>query len=274
MTERIDPKSYWEERLTQNFNVRGVGDIGLPETYNNFLYRIRGHVFRRAVKVSGIKSGSANVVDVGSGTGFYIKQWLDVGVSQLTGLDLTHVAVDRLRAHFSNIEFREIDIGENDVSLAKGAFDCVSSFDVLFHIVEDLRFQSALKNIASVLKPDGVFLYSDNLIQTAFNVTHQVGRTEQSILEALAAAGFVVEHRIPMFVLMNDPVRSRSRVHRKFFSTVYRLACRSATAGAIVGALLYFPELLLTRFSDIRPSTEVLICRKAAAPAATAARKP
>ena len=46
MDTSFDPQAYWEERLTDNFNLKGVGDVRLPEIYNQFLYKVRGHVFR------------------------------------------------------------------------------------------------------------------------------------------------------------------------------------------------------------------------------------
>lgn len=262
MSADIDPKQYWENRLAENFNDRGVGDIGLPESYNRFLYRVRRRVFRRAVKLAGIKAEQAKVLDVGSGTGFYIGNWLGVGVLDLSGSDITQVAVDQLSQKYTTVPFRQVDIGETAVPWPTATFDCISSFDVLFHIVDDNRFTIAIQNIASLLKPKGVFLYSDNLVREAFNVRHQVGRTEAMILQALNAAGLTVEHRIPMFVLMNDPVRSRSRLLRKVFSLTYRIASKSSRMGLLVGSILYPLELLLTKLLRDGPSTEVLVCRR------------
>jgi 16S rRNA G527 N7-methylase RsmG len=71
----FQPKSYWENRIQINFNLKGVGDIGLPETYNHRLYDIRRYTFRRALKSISLDAAKARVLDVGSGTGFYIQQW-------------------------------------------------------------------------------------------------------------------------------------------------------------------------------------------------------
>lgn len=262
MSADLDPKQYWEDRLATNFNDRGVGDIGLPESYNRFLYSVRRRVFRRAVRLAGIKAELANVLDVGSGTGFYIGNWQDFAVRNLSGSDITLVAVEQLSQKYTNVRFRQVDIGDTEVPWPSESFDCVSSFDVLFHIVEDNRFATAIHNIASVLKPKGVFLYSDNLVGEAFNVRHQVGRTEATILQTLNSAGLTVEHRIPMFVLMNDPVRSRSRILRKAFSLTYRFASKSSLMGMLVGSILYPVELLLTKMLRDGPSTEVLVCRR------------
>lgn len=262
MNQSIDTKSYWESRLAENFNDRGVGDIGLPETYNRFLYRVRHHVFTRAVKLARLDVAGSKVIDFGSGTGFYIQNWLQAGCKQLSGSDLTEVAVGNLSSKYPGVGFQQIDIGAETIPVESESFDAVSCFDVLFHVVDDVCYDRAIRNISGSLKAGGVFLYSDNLMLQAFDVTHQVGRTETTIIDKLKEHGFEIEARIPMFVLMNDPVRTRSRILRKTFSMIYRLACRSSMMGRIVGGMAYVPELVLTKMLRKGPSTEVLVCRK------------
>ena len=262
MNQPIDTKSYWESRLAANFNDRGVGDIGLPETYNRFLYRVRHHVFRRALKLAKLDVAGSKVIDFGSGTGFYIRNWLQAGCKQLSGSDLTEVAVGNLSSKYPGVGFQQINIGAETIPVEPESFDAVSCFDVLFHVVDDVCYDKAIRNISASLKPGGVFLYSDNLMLQAFDVTHQVGRTETTIIDKLKEHGLEIEARIPMFVLMNDPIRTKSRILRKAFSMTYRLACRSSMMGRFVGVLAYLPELALTKMLKKGPSTEVLVCRK------------
>jgi hypothetical protein len=33
-----EPKLYWERRLSQHFDLKGVGNIGFSTTYNGWLY--------------------------------------------------------------------------------------------------------------------------------------------------------------------------------------------------------------------------------------------
>ncbi len=42
-------REYWDERLRENWNLRGVGLLTLSHSYNRRLYRVRGRVFRRAI---------------------------------------------------------------------------------------------------------------------------------------------------------------------------------------------------------------------------------
>jgi SAM-dependent methyltransferase len=72
------------------------------------MYRIRREVFLREADALGLDPRTARVLDVGSGTGFYIRRWLELGVGSITGCDLTESAVDRLRSrdavhHFARL---------------------------------------------------------------------------------------------------------------------------------------------------------------------------
>jgi len=58
-------------------------------------YLIRIQVFQRIVLTLYLDSISWNVLDIASGTGFYIDRWKQLGVKELTGIDLTSAALSR-----------------------------------------------------------------------------------------------------------------------------------------------------------------------------------
>jgi 2-polyprenyl-3-methyl-5-hydroxy-6-metoxy-1,4-benzoquinol methylase len=257
------PDAYWEERLRAHGDERGVGDIGLTRAYNSYLYKVRRRVFRRIVRQLPLAPGSTRVLDIGSGTGVYIEEWRRWGAKEVTGADITQIVVDRLSAAFPANRFLKIDIGSADMSaLQSERFEVVSAFDVLFHIVDDARYQQAIQNAASLVMPGGWFLYSDNLVRQGTRMSHFVSRKEGSILETLKRNGFEVRKRIPMFVLMNDPVRSASPLLQRWFGIVYRGASRGELSGELIGRALYPLELAATRLVKNGPSTEVLLCRR------------
>ena len=256
------PGDYWEERLRSSFDERGVGDISLPRSYNKYLYGVRRRVFGRAVKRISVDLATARVLDVGAGTGFYVREWLSRRVGDLTGLDISPTAIARLKATFPEVTFVNADIAELSAPEAVGRFDIVSAFDVLFHIVDDVRYKTALANIAAILRQGGWFLYSDNLVPTEARIEHQVSRSEREILLALERSGFEVVSRIPMFVLMNDPVRASNPLAQRWFSRVTAASRKSERWGEIIGGLLYPLEIAATRLVAHGPSTEVLLCRR------------
>jgi SAM-dependent methyltransferase len=95
----FDPLAFWEERL-QHFDLSAVGYAGLALRYNRWLYRVRSFVFRRTLRRASLNVDSAKVLDVGSGTGFYINEWLRAGANDVIGSDLTGVATGGLEKRF------------------------------------------------------------------------------------------------------------------------------------------------------------------------------
>src|SRR4051794_25328415 len=98
----FDERSYWEGRLAASSGLEGVGFKRLGESFNRRLYRLRREVFLDRVRAAGIDVGGAEVLDVGSGTGFYVDRWHELGAAKVTGIDLTDVAVSTLRQRFPN----------------------------------------------------------------------------------------------------------------------------------------------------------------------------
>jgi 2-polyprenyl-3-methyl-5-hydroxy-6-metoxy-1,4-benzoquinol methylase len=266
MTSQFDPKTYWESRLASRFDLRGVGDIGLPESYNRFLYQVRARAFGSIIRSLRLERSRFDALDIGSGTGFYVGEWLRRSPRSLTGSDLTEAAVTRLQARFPQAEFIQCDIGAQlPASLAGRQFDVVSAMDMLFHIVEDDRYATAFINFARLVKPSGRLIFSENLMRTRKNtVPHQISRSENEVREVLRRTGLEIERISPMFALMNDPVRSDSRLLRKAFATIYRFASNGETAGALAGALIYPVELLAIGLLPRGPSTEIFVCRRVA----------
>jgi 2-polyprenyl-3-methyl-5-hydroxy-6-metoxy-1,4-benzoquinol methylase len=140
---------YWESRLNEAFNLHGTGFIGLGRHYNNWMYKIRRDVVLRKMKALQIDFTNVSVLDIGSGVGFFIDIWKGLG-ARVIGTDLTDVAVKNLKLKYPTDEFYTFDIG-NDLheSLENRKVDIVSAFDVLFHIVDDNRYEKAIKNIHS-----------------------------------------------------------------------------------------------------------------------------
>jgi SAM-dependent methyltransferase len=261
-------RDYWESRLRDHFGLEGVGYLRLGRRFNRWMYRVRGEVFDRVVGELGTMSErgtDVRVLDVGAGTGFYVDRWLARNAN-VTGVDLTEVSVRNLRERFPTARFVQADIGAPlgpPLADEAGTFDAVSAFDVLFHIVADDLFGAALANIARLLRPGGRFLWSDNYIhQPTIRVEHQVSRSLDEVTAALDRAGFDIERRVPMFVLMNYPADTRSRLARWGWTAMVAPAMASDRLGGILGAALFPLERRLVRTVRESPSTELMVCRR------------
>jgi SAM-dependent methyltransferase len=257
------PKDYWDERLATHPGLVGVGFIGLGKQYNDWLYRVKKAVFLRKVRSQGLDLPRSTVLDVGSGTGFFIERWKELGVRKVVGVDLADTSVANLRRGFPEAEFHQMDIGSDVQGRWDGAFDAVSSFDVLYHIVDDEKYVTALGNIYSFLRPGGLFIWSDNFVhQRTLRAARQVSRSLQEIEEVLAKTGFEIIERRPLFYLMNTPVDSLNPIRRLMWRLIGAAVSRSEIAGLLIGALLYVPERVLTSLARESPTTEIMICRK------------
>jgi SAM-dependent methyltransferase len=261
----IDTSRYWEDRLAREYSLDGVGWMGLGRAYNAWMYRVRARVFRRVVRRHVPLPDGARVLDVGSGTGFYLDQWRALGAGPgLEGSDLTETATAQLRQRLPDVTIHQFDAAGDPALAPSGPFDAISGMDVLFHIVDDDGFRRALQTLADRLAPEGRLVWSDNFLRgEEVRAPHQASRTEAAILDALAAAGLQPVTTHPMFVLMNSPVDSRSRLLGLWWSLLTRVAARGDRLGSVAGALLYGPELLLTRLVRRGPSTKIMVCRRA-----------
>ena len=239
------------------------------------MYRIRGEVFDRVVQeitagvygvgASGIHGWlGADVLDVGAGTGFYMERWIRFR-AQVIGMDLTEAAIQGLSQRFPGARLIQADIGGSleGINLRQGSFHAVSAFDVLFHILDEVPYARAFRNIASLLRPGGWFLWSDNFIKKGTQrVAHQVSRPFDHSVRLVEEAAFEIVGRVPMFVLMNYPADSRSRLARWGWSAMLGPAMLAESLGWLTGAALYPSERRLVRKVRESPSTELMICRK------------
>lgn len=261
--EAFDPEGYWEHMHRENRGFAAVGFAGLGVGFNEWMYRVRQVVVRRALRRAAASVRGATVLDVGAGSGFYVRMWSGMGAAHVTGIDLSEAAVAALRAEFPAAEFARDDIAEPSAATVSRRYDLVSAFDVLFHIVDDERFFRAIQNVAELLRPGGHLLLTDNFLHgPAIRGRHQVSRPLAEIDDALNAAGLEIVVRLPMFVLMNTPIDSQSRILRFSWRQVSRICHRSHRAGRVLGALLFPLELALTAVVRDGPSTELVICRR------------
>lgn len=273
MTERFSARDYWQSRLSQSYSLQGVGYQRLGKSYNHWMYRVRARVFARVARRLGVDWSRASVLDVGSGTGFYVEQWHALGVPKVIGVDITAKAVEELRRRFPGDDFFEADVGASDGLRATGddspltthvsRLTAVSAMDVLFHIVDDEAYRRAFVNIASVLAPGGWLLWSDNFLHhDTERVMHQASRSLAESEDAVRAAGFEIVGRMPMFVLMNYPSDATSRLARLGWTAMVSPAALAEPLGWLVGAALAPLDTWLTSVLRESPTTEIMLCRK------------
>jgi 2-polyprenyl-3-methyl-5-hydroxy-6-metoxy-1,4-benzoquinol methylase len=260
----LDRQGYWEERLRWGGERQGVGHAGLGEGFNWWLYRVRRSVFLRELRpLLPRESARLRVLDVGSGTGFCVERWHELGVAHLTGTDIAPVAVERLRRRFPADTFLRWDVGSQPQELDGLRFDAISAMDVVFHLVDDRAYERCFAHLHGLLEPGGLLVFSENFLHDrALRLPHQVSRTLAEIERVVTQSGFEMLRRRPLACLMNEPHDSRARIHRMWWRALAGIASRSEAMGAAAGALLYPLELTLVSRLREGPSTELMICRR------------
>jgi 2-polyprenyl-3-methyl-5-hydroxy-6-metoxy-1,4-benzoquinol methylase len=261
--ESFDPNRYWEQRLTASYSLGSVGWSGLGESFNRWMYAVRERVFSHVVGESIDGPPDLRVLDVGSGTGFYLDAWRKLGIRDLSGSDLTATAVARLRAAFVDTPIHQLDIGGDPEQLPDERYDAISIIDVLYHVVDDQRYAQAFHNLSTLLKPGGKLIFSENCVAQTKAGIHQVSRSRTEIEDALHDAEFAPILQRPMFFLMNSPIDSDSRLLKRWWSTVVRLSSRNEMLGWSLGAAVFPLELALVRLARSGPSSKIIVCQRA-----------
>jgi len=262
----FEPQKYWEDRLFSNFSLFGVGDITLGK-YNTYLYKIRKFAFSRIVSKLKLEYRDLSVADIGPGTGFYINLWCEKGIRKISGYDITHFSVEKLKKLYtgSNFYFEQMDISEIG-SVLKDKPDIISAFDVLYHIVDNERYIRAFSNLNKSLKTGGYLIFSENLIKSTkgFKTKHQVCRSSDFILETLYKAGFEIEFIRPMFYFMNTSFNAKKLIQKYAFPLISRLIYKFKFLSGFIGFIIYPIELIYISIKRESYSTEIIVCKKIA----------
>jgi 2-polyprenyl-3-methyl-5-hydroxy-6-metoxy-1,4-benzoquinol methylase len=97
------------------------------------------------------------VLECGSGSGYGSAFLAHNGAQRVVGVDISEEAITFARQRYAaeNLEFRSADITHLD--FPNGAFDVVTSFQVIEHVPDDAAF---VRQIRRVLKASGVALIS------------------------------------------------------------------------------------------------------------------
>lgn len=256
-----DADGYWHDRLSRSFNLQGVGLIGRSLAFNRWGYRARRAALGRLVS----DASGARVLDVGSGTGYWIDHWHRLGAAAVSGLDLTELSVDRLRLTFPGDRFERADIR---VSIPfEGPFDLISAIDVLLHVTDDDGYRSGLANLREVAAPGARLVLLEPISSGrprpmapgADSRTRSLAEVE----EALGATGWTLERRFPTTWLLSNPVEVEPRAAYLILSAWWaalRPAYRSELMSSIVCPPIYWVDRLLCQL-QWSPSSKAILAR-------------
>src|SRR5690348_5069730 len=180
------PKEYWAGLADKFYSADSAGfapilHAGAPAWFNVCIDRLQHSAMRRALDLAEV-SPRARVLDVGCGTGRWLRRYSSLGL-EATGVDATPQMLRAARARGTTAP---LVAGEaNRLPFRDGEFDVVSDVTVIQHIPAGLQPQ-ALLEMTRVLKTGGRLILLE-LIRG--EDSHIFPRTPQNWLDLGASCG-------------------------------------------------------------------------------------
>jgi hypothetical protein len=141
----FDSTAYWIQRYQNNGNS-GLGSYGENA-------KIKAEVINNFIKNNGIKS----LVDYGVGDGNQLKL-LDTSDIAYTGIDVSETVILKCKETFKNDKMKTFILAKD---INKLQTELVLSMDVIYHLIEDVKYMEYLKNIFS-MSQKYVIIYAPN----------------------------------------------------------------------------------------------------------------
>lgn len=267
------PSSYWNKLLGHKFDYSAVSHPMLSNNINKWAYRERAEAFQRVLNSLNLNNiQGKRVLDVGSGVGFWIGYLKNLGVSDVTGIDISKDSIRVLRSRYPKFKFRLLNISDKSaVQKLSRKFDLVMAMDVILHIVDGHQFSQALKNLCSLTSDNGYLILMEPVIINNSYEEYQVGQSSRArrlseYRSILRSRGFdLVEVRSVSF-LLNNPIEAKTEIGYKLLKKIWimlgRLDAGNNLRGSILGFTTYWIDRMLLNFLTSGPTSKVIVARK------------
>lgn len=203
MNELFDPKQYWEERIRAHTDLHGTGHRSFDLNYNKWLYKTQIDCLDEILARWNIAITEKHVLDIGSGTGFYVEYFYSRNAKMITGLDITEASTEYLQNKFPGLTFITTDISDEELPILN-SFHIISAMGILYHIVDQERFQRALRNICELLLPGGYLLITDSFKNPIFpSARHARLRPLEDYQQVLEENNLKILKILPLYYFLN-----------------------------------------------------------------------
>lgn len=175
--EEFDAGAYWRERVVSGADLAVVGHRSMGPIYNGEIYARRIEALENMLARHVRKpTEQLRVLDIGCGSGFYTRYWQTRGVRHYHGLDISGNTIDHLSKQYPHYSFTQADITTTvpDGLNQAEPFDVITVFDVLYHIVDNRRFHSAVVNVSHLVRAGGCVLVMDQLCRREYRLSRHV----------------------------------------------------------------------------------------------------
>lgn len=270
------PRDYWGQRIAGNGSLANVGQAALGP-YNKYTYPLRLEALDRLLQ--GLPARGKRIFDGGFGEGVYLHYWNRRGAESVAGIDFSDRAVAAGKERFPGYDLKAGDLSKADDFTPFRRYDYVTAIDVLYHVVDDAAWSAAMGNLLSLVAPEGYFIFSDKHPRhgTFQPMPHVRRRSREIWDERLGVSGFEVVRRVPVFVLMDDPITCGShpllgriahlqwRIGAKLIRTTANRPKLQGALAMTVALMQSLPEHLLVRLLHETPNLELALCRRTGA---------
>lgn len=128
----------------------GAFDLTDRTAAGSFWVRSRNRLFKHLVCAHAKPAGQINFLDIGCGTGDFVRFLSSDKRLRLTGSEIYRKGLIYAQKHSPELEFIQLDITKGVIG---HNFDAIVALDVIEHIDDDM---AALANIERMLQPGGV----------------------------------------------------------------------------------------------------------------------
>lgn len=236
--------SFIRNRGQISYTFEDVGDYGA------FLNINRLSAWRRALELTGA-DGDGRTVDLGCSNGSWSGNWAELGLRDVTGLDVNADVIEQAAARLGNA----LHGGSERIAELDPAPGIVACNGMIVHVLDEAEELRIYQDVVAGLKPGGWFFVavvnSDFYLSPSGFVPHtgpnSCTRTLDFHLELLARAGFAVPHQVGTFINpwfcegMKKTADKRLQADPRFFEAMTHLAHALRDAGQVKP----FSEVLL-----------------------------
>lgn len=157
--------------------------------------RLENNTFDRNFKKILPNNKEVKILEIGFGTGFFIKYLLSNGYKNIYGIELSPEETEFVKKNiYNNVEC--VESTEDFLDKHKNDYDFIFMFDVLEHIPKDKTIDLLMK-IKQALRSGGIFIARVPNASNPFNVnqfgndfTHEFIYTARSLSQVNKIAGF------------------------------------------------------------------------------------
>ena len=185
-------------------------DLTDQNSESSFWVSSRNRLFKSLVQRYLASIGKTKFLEIGCGTGDFIKQIYKSDNLEITGSEIYLKGLVYAKKNLPNVDFIQFDVTQGSLG---EQFNMITAFDVIEHIEDDVL---ALFNINQMLKEDGVLILSVPQHMSLWSnldeiVKHKRRYSRRELLDKLEANGFQIE-RVTSFIFMLFPLMLISRL--------------------------------------------------------------